>query len=1534
MSEITTLQAATEKRYLNNKELTIVQLSEKVTEIGDYAFEGCENLETIILPEKLLKIGKFAFYNCKKLKTIEFGHFIKSIGRSAFQNCCSLEQVKLFYGIREIEPWTFSGCSSLQEITLPDGLDVIGHQAFAGCPKLKKIKLLSSRTSLGYDVFDEVKECVVEVPAYSGEGLWPDLRNRLIIEEDPNTFSVDGIRYRVIDEDKRQVVVFRNEDFVGHANLNSIVTLASGKQFDVVEIDKEAFKGNKWLTSIHIPSSIKMIGGLAFADCLGMEYFTTDEDVDATYSALNGVLFRNDEGKSRSVLVAYPAANDKTTYSIPNSVERFEDYAFSSFRNLQRITFASESMIEAILENPNVFTDANLSSCIAFVPSTTKEDFKNKLREIGFKDIQDSDFFQLDNINYKIIEEGNAVEVSDNKSFEGEAVIPATVRFAGTDYKVTRIGNKAFQDSGITAIHWAEDSNVTEIRDSAFSGCDIQITFPSSIKAIGMGAFSGNRFQTMNIPVGVEKIGDHAFYKSQLFGDTKVEIPEGVVELGTAPFRGCNLESITVSKKNKKYVSVDGVLYTYDKKTLVEFPRNKAVTNGLFNIPDTVEVMEHKSFEGPKVRGLMVPKSMKELKNNVFQDCNSLYLIDIKTDALINTSVFSLSEINESCFIIVPEKQLDNYRNSKYWGGKFKYIYGDKTLPEVEIGIFTIRITSWHEPKAEIIRVSGSGTVNIPSVLEFGLIKRGNSNTLAKKAFESLIRFITLKICANALEGANDISSITIAKDISEIEAGALVPKGGLKSIEVEKGSEHFASKDGVLFDAKFTKLIQYPCSATTTQYILPAEVTSIESKAFSNCNNLTTISIKGPAPKTSEDSFVGDWTKKCTIVVPEKYFDAYSTWKKFGFTIKKEEPEIKKLEYFLKYKKYDSKNKYVEVTGFKVAKKEEELFNKFIVTKPELHIPPTYTDNDETWVVKKIGDNAFKERKQLKVITIPSGVTHIGKSAFKSSGTTITLPDSIEEIGAEGLVGNTVKGTLFPKTFKYLGGMALLDVKTDQSPIYLSQDCTFFDIALGGFFKEFQVYKEIKELKVNDTIIGEKKKYYTSLDGVLLSVLNSEMSICVYPRSKEDKNFKFGQNNGKSYPVKTIERYAFYKAEYLTTLTIPDTVTLIKGCGLCECKQLTTLIIEASNPPKIYDTSFQGLSNLKEILVPDVDKYVKAEFWESFKDIIKPLHPKEPIPATFVKDQIEYKVIDPEKKFVEVKGFFITNKEDEEAVKKISKLELPSSISYNKVKWMVKGIGEKAFCQKYHLKEIIISEGVTYIGNLAFNACGATITLPDSIEEIRRDGLSQNTIKGTLFSSNLKYLRENALWFAKTDQSPIYLSPNAIYEARSLAGEFKAFKVYDTKIEKNKKHYTTSEDGVLFSRINNELSICSYPRLKEDESYTIGQNIDPNVQVKTIESYSFYYAEFLIALAIPSTVTEIKWEGIAYCKKLTKIFILANDPPKIQSASLSSLDNLKEIYVLDVDKYLKDDIWKTFKDKIKKLVVKRPTQPSTPLRR
>ena len=49
----------------------------------------------------------------------------------------------------------------------------------------------------------------------------------------------------------------------------------------------------------------------------------------------------------------------------------------------------------------------------------------------------------------------------------------------------------------------------------------------------------------------------------------------------------------------------------------------------------------------------------------------------------------------------------------------------------------------------------------------------------------------------------------------------------------------------------------------------------------------------------------------------------------------------------------------------------------------------------------------------------------------------------------------------------------------------------------------------------------------------------------------------------------------------------------------------------------------------------------------------------------------------------------------------------------------------------------------------------------------------------------------------------------------------------------------------------------------------------------------------------------------------------------------MKHLDKLKDIYVLDVDKYLKDDIWKTFKDKIKKLQIirKPPILKPTPIK-
>ncbi len=71
--------------YVNSKE-KIIKIEEGVEAVDDYAFLGCENLETIILPTTLKRIGKGAFANCKKLKNIEFPDGIERIEAYAFRN--------------------------------------------------------------------------------------------------------------------------------------------------------------------------------------------------------------------------------------------------------------------------------------------------------------------------------------------------------------------------------------------------------------------------------------------------------------------------------------------------------------------------------------------------------------------------------------------------------------------------------------------------------------------------------------------------------------------------------------------------------------------------------------------------------------------------------------------------------------------------------------------------------------------------------------------------------------------------------------------------------------------------------------------------------------------------------------------------------------------------------------------------------------------------------------------------------------------------------------------------------------------------------------------------------------------------------------------------------------------------------------------------------------------------------------------------------------------------------------------------------
>ena len=100
----------------------------------------------------------------------------------------------------------------------------------------------------------------------------------------------------------------------------------------------------------------------------------------------------------------------------------------------------------------------------------------------------------------------------------------------------------------------------------------------------------------------------------------------------------------------------------------------------------------------------------------------------------------------------------------------------------------------------------------------------------------------------------NRSGEYTIPAGVREIECSALMSCYRLTAIQVEAGSESFASIDGVLFFKEMDELLFFP-RAKTGICRVPASVTTIDSKAYSGCSGLTGFEVEeGNAHFRSED--------------------------------------------------------------------------------------------------------------------------------------------------------------------------------------------------------------------------------------------------------------------------------------------------------------------------------------------------------------------------------------------------------------------------------------------------------------------------------------------------------------------------------------------------------------------------------------------------------------------------------------------------------------------------------------------------------
>ena len=144
---------------------TSVTIPNKITSIGNFAFQDCSGLTSVTIPNNVKSIGELAFYNCSSLTSIYIPKNVGNIGSSAFSGCSSLFSITVdednaFYDSRnncnaiicKEDNLLINGCKNT---TIPDGVTRIGTGAFTRCYDLKSISIPNSVSRIDLDAFSD-----------------------------------------------------------------------------------------------------------------------------------------------------------------------------------------------------------------------------------------------------------------------------------------------------------------------------------------------------------------------------------------------------------------------------------------------------------------------------------------------------------------------------------------------------------------------------------------------------------------------------------------------------------------------------------------------------------------------------------------------------------------------------------------------------------------------------------------------------------------------------------------------------------------------------------------------------------------------------------------------------------------------------------------------------------------------------------------------------------------------------------------------------------------------------------------------------------------------------------------------------------------------------------------------------------------------------------------------------------------------------------------------------------------------------------
>ena len=645
--------------YVGNQwldEETIVKikkivLGDGITQIGNYAFAGCTNLQEIVFPQKTLKkIKENVFYGCSSLKEFTIPEGVESLGYGSLYGCSSIEKISFPSTLKEIPCFAneFEGLPKLRSVKLAEGIEQIADGAFCHHKNLKTIILPSTLKEIGEYSFDYSGFVEITIPS-----------------------NVKKVTKRA---------------FEGDTNLK-YVNLEDG----VNTIEDGVFRDCTQLQYVSIPESVTDIDALAFDGCPNFYIKGKKGSYAEKYANEYMIPFRTGDYKvifknnGRTVATEYANKNESVT---PPSLEEKPGYTLSwdaDYTNIQ------EDMVINAIWTKKDNGNGGGTTIIVSPSETTKYTvtFKDRGKIVKTEKVKSGDAAE-----YPFITR-NGYELSWDKDFSkitADVTINAVWTVIKPD-KVTSLTAEVQKNSIDLSWDRAENTDYYLVYRKATSDTeykqikkttkilwtdeDVEPGTEYSYKVVGICSVDGKKYQGTDSDIVTAKIGTPQIGDVYSVGNLKYKVTSAkeVSVIGLAK------EAVDI--KIPSAVSISGKAYKVTSIQDKAFYRNEDIVNvtignnvtyvgkySFYQCPnlETVKVGKRVSTistcaftQCPNLENVTLPSSIRKIGAKAFYQCTSIKTLKINGSVLEYVGKKGLA-VNKSVTLKLPKKYYSQYQ--------------------------------------------------------------------------------------------------------------------------------------------------------------------------------------------------------------------------------------------------------------------------------------------------------------------------------------------------------------------------------------------------------------------------------------------------------------------------------------------------------------------------------------------------------------------------------------------------------------------------------------------------------------------------------------------------------------------------------------------------------------------------------------------------------------------------------------------------------------------------------------------------------